>query len=298
MQHQRLTSEQIEKITEFTGAIDADQVRYVDSFVGQQMALFMPIAGPCQLAVSHLHTHPSHMFVINFSDSSSIVFKNSIYRPQIDKVYFLHANIPHHEVNDSEIPRYVAIFVKPDFLEAQAQAYKNHKLGQTQWATFDKTEELLYSVKQFINESKLQRPAYKILLEALSIQIIHILLRSMLHIQTGESSIVSRNEIERSIEYMRQHLSEKLTIQMLASQANMSASHFTRVFRFETDRSPIDYLIEIRLEHACRKLMSKEQTMKQIALECGFSSPAHFSSSFQKKYKISPSEYLQASIQK
>jgi transcriptional regulator GlxA family with amidase domain len=206
--------------------------------------------------------------------------------------------MPHHEVNEVGIPRYVAIFIKPSFLEEQSRAYISCALDLEHWSTFDCNEELLYAVKRFIGENQHPKPASDILLEAISTEIVHILLRSMLSIQVTESAYVSRIEINRSIEYMRQNLSEKLTLPVLAAYANMSVSHFTRIFRMEIGRSPIDYLIEMRLEVACRKLLGNDVSLKQIAMECGFSSPAHFSSSFLKKYAMAPSEYLHASRSK
>ncbi len=298
MPHNSYTSEPISKIKEFTGEITAEHLRYVHSFVSKNMALFMPVAGPCQMAISPMHTHPSYMFVIGFSNNSSIITESFEYRSQPNVVYLLAPGIPHHEVNESGIPRYVAVFVKPSFLDQQAKAYQLQQSQLKEWLTFDCTEEILYAVKRFISEYQNNKPGAAILLESLSIEIMHLLLRSMLDIKPTECVNVSRIEINRCIEYMRQNLSEKLTLPVLSAYSNMSTSHFTRVFKTETGRSPIDYLIEMRLEIACRKLLDKERSLKEIAMECGFSSPAHFSSSFNKKYKISPSEYLKASINK
>ncbi len=298
MPHTAYTPELVAKITEFTGKITAEHLRYVHSFVSKDMALFMPIAGPCQMAITPEHTHPSYMFIIGFSNNSSIITETFEYCSEPNKVYLLPPDIPHHEVNESGIPRYVAIFVKPEFIEQQAEAYHSEKPQLNDWFTFDCTEEILYSVKRFIGEYQNNKPGAKILLESISTEIMHLLFRSMLDIKPTESVNVSRIEINRCIEYMRQNLSEKLTLQVLSAYSNMSCSHFTRVFKTETGRSPIDYLIEMRLEIACRKLLDQERSLKEIAMECGFSSPAHFSSSFHKKYKISPSEYLKATSAK
>lgn len=292
------TPELLSQVEGFTGSVTAEHLRYVHSFVSKQVALFMPVAGPCQLAITPMHTHPSYMFVISFADTTSIVTEQFNYKSEPNKVSFLPPNIPHHEVNEAGIPRYVAVFVKPSFLEEQAQAYFHCELSINHWTTFDCSEELLYAVKRFVGENQHHKPGSEIFLEAISVEMVHLLLRSMLNIKETESTHVSRIEINRSIEYMRQNLSEKLSLPVLAAYVNMSVSHFTRVFRLETGRSPIDYLIEMRLEVACRKLLGNEVSHKQIALECGFSSPAHFSSTFLKKFKISPSEYLNSSLRK
>lgn len=292
-------NETIAEIQEFTGAIHPEQLRYVEYFTAtQQVAMFMPVAGPCMLAVSPMHSHPAHMFVLNFADSTSIVLEHNKYRAQPDTVSFLPCRIPHHEVNETGIPRYVAIFVRPGFMARQAEAYSAYNVQLDQWTVFPSSDELLSVIKRFISECKTRKAGSDLLLEALSVETVHVLLRSMIGLKANDCTPVSRIEINRSIEYMRQNLSEKLSLQVLASFARMSVSHFTRVFRQETGLSPIDYLIDMRLEVACRLLLGGDLSLKQIAMDCGFSSPSHFSSSFQKKHKISPSGYLNASQQK
>lgn len=289
------TPELLSQIDSFTGPITARHLRYVHSFVGADVALFMPVAGPCQLAVTPRHKHPSYMFVINFANTTTIVTQQGSYQAEPNKISFVPPGMPHHEVNQSGIPRYVAVMVKPAFLHRHAQAYGMEDLSLSRAMSFGCSEELLYVVKRFVGENQQSRPGSEALIEAISVELVHTLLRLMLNIRPMENVNVSRIEINRSIEYMRQNLGEKLTLASLAAYANMSASHFARVFKVETGRSPIDYLIEMRLEVACRKLLANEVSLKQIAMECGFSSPAHFSSTFYKKFKISPSEYLHAS---
>jgi AraC family transcriptional regulator len=287
-----------EQIRKFTGQIEPEQLKYVDSFPGENVAMFMPVAGPCMLAISPFHTHPTSMFVVNFSDTTSIVLQNGKYRAQPNTVSYLPANIPHHEVNETGIPRYVAIMVDPLFLQEQAEAYLQHNLNLDQWKVFPASEELVSVIKRFISESKSYKAGSERLLEALSVELVHIMLRSMIGLKLSSCTHVSRIEINRCIEYMRQNLSEKLSLESLACFSGMSVSHFTRVFRQETGLSPIDYLIEMRLDVACRLLLSGNIPLKQIALDCGFSSQAHFSASFQKKYKMAPSEYLHSPLLK
>lgn len=281
----------IAAIEEFTGPISPEQLRFVDSFVSSSMAIFMPVAGPCMLAVSSMHTHLEPLFVVNFSDSTSVVLEQGKYRAKANTVSYIPPNMPHHEVNEVEIPRYVAIMIRKDFLMEQAAVYTGHQVDLAKWHVFPSSDELISVAKRFISESKTNSPGAELVLHALSIETSHLLLRLMLGLKASGCLQVSRIEISRCIEFMRQNLSEKLTLSSLACFSGMSVSNFTRVFRQETGLSPIDYLIEMRLEVARRMLLSEAIPIKQIAMDCGFSNSAHFSSSFQKKYKQAPSEY-------
>src|SRR5665647_2618026 len=97
MSFTKLKPETLLHIKEFAGDISMDQLRYVDCFSANHMVMFIPMAGPCLQAVSPMHTHPAHMFVVNFSDTTSIVLRHSKYRAQPNMVAYLPPLIPHHE---------------------------------------------------------------------------------------------------------------------------------------------------------------------------------------------------------
>jgi AraC family transcriptional regulator len=282
-------------IQPFIGDFDADQLRFIDCFVSKKIAVFMPVAGPCMLAITPFHAHPSPLFVISFSDTTTIVFQDKRFRSSPNTVTFIPATIKHHERNDTEIPRYIAITILPDFLKEHAKSYTSKLPDWTQIQTFSLTNELLSTLKHFIGECKSAKDGSDNMLEAYSVEIVHHLLRSMMDIKAKSCLHASRIEINRCIEYMRQNLSEKLSLATLSCHAGMSVSQFTKVFRQETGLSPIDFLIEMRLEVASRQILGGMSPLKRIALECGFSSPAHFSNAFQKKFGVPPSEYLNRS---
>jgi len=276
----------------FLGQIEPKQLCYVDSFIAQKVAVFMPAAVTCPASATPMHTHPAHMFMMNFADTTSIVLKNSRHLGQPNTVLYLPPDLLHQEVNESGVPRYVTILIDPLFLQQHAIDYKYFNPDLNSLNIFPASDVLLSATKRFIGECKVRKAGSDKLLDALSVEIVHILLRNMLGIKPDKCRQAYRIEINRCIEYMRQNLSEKLTLQSLATYSGMSVSHFTRIFRNETGLSPIEYLIDMRLEVASRLLLCGKLSIKQISVECGFSSPSHFSSSFQKKYNTSPSDHL------
>ena len=71
----------------------------------------------------------------------------------------------------------------------------------------------------------------------------------------------------------------------------ISPSAFNRRFKKEVGITPIEYLIEIRIN--CSKIMlrRKDIPVTDIALSCGFSSSSYFATCFQNHVGISPTEY-------
>ena len=61
-----------------------------------------------------------------------------------------------------------------------------------------------------------------------------------------------------------------------------------------TGKSPNSFVNEYRLDEALALLNKNSGNISEIAFETGFSSPSYFSKCFQKRYGLSPSDYLPA----
>jgi hypothetical protein len=55
----------LDTIRRLVGVVTKEQLRYVDCFVSEEIALFMPMGGPCFYALTPEHTHPAYMFILN-----------------------------------------------------------------------------------------------------------------------------------------------------------------------------------------------------------------------------------------
>jgi AraC-like DNA-binding protein len=74
----------------------------------------------------------------------------------------------------------------------------------------------------------------------------------------------------------------------LAQRAGVSESSLAAAFRAVTGRSPIDYLIDLRLSHACALLNSSRQRVVEIAEQVGIPDVYYFSKLFKRRQGISP----------
>ncbi len=84
-----------------------------------------------------------------------------------------------------------------------------------------------------------------------------------------------------------------LSINELAILTNLSLSSFKRSFKNHYEISPAKYIKQRRLEKATELLKATNLRISDIAFDTGFNDLAHFSKSFQAKYKLSPSEFRQ-----
>lgn len=105
----------------------------------------------------------------------------------------------------------------------------------------------------------------------------------------GEVSV--RERVQQSIEFMKGHLREPLTVATLAALANLSRSHYTTSFRRVTGYAPLSYLNHLRMQRAVQLLNATDLPIKQISEQLGFSDQFYFSRAFSKMHNHSPSEH-------
>lgn len=98
--------------------------------------------------------------------------------------------------------------------------------------------------------------------------------------------------------YINNHFKEPITLDMLANLVHISKYHMAHNFTKAYGISPINYLLNLRLQESCILLESTNFSMSHIAQTVGFSSSCYFSQIFKKAMGISPSEYRAMQISK
>jgi transcriptional regulator GlxA family with amidase domain len=91
--------------------------------------------------------------------------------------------------------------------------------------------------------------------------------------------------------WVRDHLTDDLSLPALARQVNLSERQFTRVFKAEVGATAADHVEAVRLESACRLLESTNRTIEQIARTCGFGTPETMNRAFRRRLNTTPSEH-------
>src|ERR1700677_4666834 len=99
------------------------------------------------------------------------------------------------------------------------------------------------------------------------------------------------HRINRVIDYLRGNLDRHVKLKELARVACLSEFHFHRIFGAVSGETLNNFTNRLRLEKAARLLRYSEQSLTDIALDCGFSSSATFSRAFRSGYDTSPSQF-------
>ena len=91
--------------------------------------------------------------------------------------------------------------------------------------------------------------------------------------------------------FMQQHIHGHINLETLAKHSRLSKYHFSKRFKAMTGQSPIQYFINIKMQHACYLLDSSQQSVKQVAAVLGYDDAYYFSRLFKKIIGLSPDQY-------
>ena len=93
------------------------------------------------------------------------------------------------------------------------------------------------------------------------------------------------------MKYVHEHLSERITLEDIGRETFFSPIYCDALFKKETGRSIIDYVIEKRIDEAKRLLLGEEIPLAVIAEQLGFRDYNYFSRAFKKRCGYTPSAY-------
>lgn len=96
--------------------------------------------------------------------------------------------------------------------------------------------------------------------------------------------------LQRSIDFLENHLDSDFKVEEAAREANVSVFHFQRIFMVLTDMSVMEYVRRRRLTLAAEELVMSNQKVIDVAFKYGYETPEAFAKAFKRQHGMSPSE--------
>ena len=94
------------------------------------------------------------------------------------------------------------------------------------------------------------------------------------------------------VAWIMRNLNEDLSVNTLARRACMSPSHFNRAFKSVLGSTPAEFVENLRLNEARRRLLSPRKTLESVAELVGFSNANQFRHAFEKRFGAKPRAYV------
>ncbi len=155
-------------------------------------------------------------------------------------------------------------------------------------------------VERILHEKQRESYGSDLMMQLLAIELLVVLARGLreeweesLRVRTGKAG-----ELVRIAQrYIVEHHDRDLSIGDVAAYVFLSQGYFTRAFRDETGISPMSFLMQVRVDHACKLLKQADKKVSGIAREVGFSSPQRFNAAFRKHIGMTPMQYRRSLLE-
>lgn len=122
--------------------------------------------------------------------------------------------------------------------------------------------------------------------------LLHLHLYQESHVDTVNGSHLA--SLKNVLTYIAENYHDHISLDALARIAGMNPRYFCRYFKSITGRTPIDYLNHYRIECACEFLTTKDLSIREAAISCGFNDESYFIKTFHKYKGTTPKQFIKA----
>ena len=91
--------------------------------------------------------------------------------------------------------------------------------------------------------------------------------------------------------FIESHYSDELRLQQIADLVNMTPSAFSRFFKLRTGKSLNEYIVDVRVGHAARRLIDTTDSVAEVCYTCGFNTLSNFNRLFKKRKGCNPTAF-------
>lgn len=127
------------------------------------------------------------------------------------------------------------------------------------------------------------------------LQILYLLTKNFSSIVTTPNDLATTDKpferLDEIIMFIQEHAKEALTVTKIADHFNLSASYFSRNFKYYMGNSVIEYLNLVRLHEAYQLLTNTKKSILVISTQVGFPNEKAFTRTFKRIYKVTPTDY-------
>lgn len=253
-----------------------------------------------------LHQHSEIQIMLIEKGEGTLIAGDYVGRFNAGDVYVIGSGQPHVFRSDES---YYHSRNKKN-VQATALYFDEHYAGENFWQLQE-----LKDIRQFLGKVGTIRVEGKTLKEVASLihqvtqsqkvmklilflQLLHVLAQSknLKRLSVAPVQNLAQEEDKRMndvLQFTFKQSNRKIKISEVASMANLSSEAFCRYFKIRTRKTYTNFLNEVRISHACKRLIEGEPNIQSVCYEVGFQNLSHFNRQFKKVTGKTPSKYLQ-----
>lgn len=248
----------------------------------------------------------SHVFILMLEGRGSFQLRSRTYPLGKNQLYFMEPMQPHAVENAPGGTQFIAVLFDP------APGYPpssdrrkddrpprnirlSHGLQIPERTVLPENHPAIGWFKELVKAFRSDRPTGRLEASVYLQRVMLSLLRPASDAGLGARiNARARAKIERVLRHVEANLARPLTVGDLARVADLSVTHLNRLMAECTGKSPADYIRDVRVRRARELLTNVDLTIKEVAVQCGFRSPYHFSKVFRDADGLSPTQFRQS----
>lgn len=240
------------------------------------------------------HHHPEYEFVYVSRGHLTVTVNDDTFVMHDGDIIFIDSDTPHYIDSDRTLRGsgscYFAIVFHPDIIGRDndyCYSFFTQNKPQLHISSANGAGKLIYRIYELIHQCN----------EKYNFRIKSLLFELLGTITAAEESAVPPYVQDREllpqqiVEFIHEHYSEKITIDMLSEHFGLSGNSLSRAFKKAEGCSIISFLNNYRIQCVCSGLIHTPQPIANIAQSCGFTNISNFNRLFFKTMGRIPSEY-------
>lgn len=279
-------------------------MKYIDYQEQKKQGTFnFPIAFYHQTALSpryhmqlHWHTHYEIIRVLSGTFHLTLDSETRILNPG-DCVLItsgtLHGGVPYDCIYECIVFDFQLLTQENHACAKTMYDIMTHKIAIFPYLT-DYSDEILPIIKSLCHAMSRKNEGYEFKVQGCLYLLISVILENNLY-QENVYDNVSANRltsIKNVLAYIAENYTSPISLETLSKIAGMNPKYFCRYFRSVTERTPIDYVNYYRIECACEMLSTKDISIKEVAISCGFNDESYFIKTFSKYKGTTPKQFM------
>ncbi|ASA23495.1 AraC family transcriptional regulator [Paenibacillus donghaensis] len=250
------------------------------------------------------HLHDRYELVYVYQGKGTFFIDNTWYEKKNGDLFIIPGNTIHHSLPDNDDPIVSsALYFAPtlftsDSLDDSYSSLLCYDVSRKNKSYRLELKDPLKSMAEeamdhMVIEMNERKPGYH---EAIRLIMCQFLLQINRFVLTGndspnESLRMAPAWMAAALEQIDEHPELDFSLSRLAEHANVSTSHFSRVFRQLTTMNVTNYINTKRIIRAKEMLLHSNVTINVISDQCGYDTPTHFYRVFKSLTGVTPNKY-------
>ncbi len=243
----------------------------------------------------HWHTHYEIIRVISGTFHLTLDNETRILNPgdcALITSGTLHGGIPYDCVYDCIVFDFQLLIQQNHACSKITHDIMTHKITIFPYLS-DYSKDVLPIIKNLCHALSRKKTGYEFNTQGFLYLLLGVILENHLYEENVYDNVSANRltSIKNVLTYIAENYASHISLETLSKIAGMNPKYFCRYFRSVTERTPIDYLNYYRIECACEMLSTKDISVKEVAISCGFNDESYFIKTFQKYKNITPKQF-------